>query len=316
MGAFNAFGGDAPRIAPATAKELDEGLALVFGHLPQGERRARTDAARRAGYEVDGQLWLAREQDTLLGAVWIALEGPDGATLAEPRIAATAPPSTAARLLAAALASLEGRGVRWVQALVEPESEEPLKPFHDSGFRRVCDLVYLASEPRSFPMEPPRSPLEYHPCPLDVHPRLAAIVERTYRESLDCPAIDGARNVRDVLAGYRSLGAFDPARWLIVRAEGHDVGCLLLADHGVAEPWEIQYMGLAPEWRGNGWGLAMVRHAQWLARGAGCARLMLAVDANNGPALRIYDATGWIAWKQRLVLLKTLGDQGRAAGDS
>ena len=41
------------------------------------------------------------------------------------------------------------------------------------------------------------------------------------------------------------------------------------------------YMGLTPESRGRGWGLAVTRHAQWLAGQSGRERMVLAADAAN-----------------------------------
>src|SRR5689334_18567398 len=119
MGAFRAGQEEELRVAPAEPQELDAGLALAFGHLSTSDRSARTEATRRAiseGHD-SGQLWLARQAGVLKGAVWIGRHGADSATLAEPRMGQDASRQTATRLLAAALASLESRGVRWIQAL-------------------------------------------------------------------------------------------------------------------------------------------------------------------------------------------------------
>ena len=318
MGGSDANQRDELQVVPAQVYELDEGLALAFGHLPPAERIARIEAASRAASEANqgGQLWVARQGSALCGAVWIALHGVDSATLAEPRIAPGAAPDTSKRLLSAALASLETRGVRWVQALIEPDSESIAEPFRACGFRHVCDLVYLASERRSFPSKRPISILEFVPCPFEMHRRLTAAVEQTYQGSLDCPGVGESRAAADLLASYQTAGPFDPARWLLVRSAGHDVGCLLLANHSDTNQWEVQYMGLGSQWRGKGWGLAILRHAQWLTTLAGRARLTSAVDANNGPALRIYDAAGFVEWNRRRVLVRTLGEKPRQLGIS
>ena len=63
----------------------------------------------------------------------------------------------------------------------------------------------------------------------------------------------------EVLSGYRTTGVFDPQRWLLVRQDGEDVGCLLLADHPTSSQWELVYMGLVPEVRGRGLGIELVR---------------------------------------------------------
>ncbi len=129
-------------------------------------------------------------------------------------------------------------------------------------------------------------------------------MEATYQQTRDCPQLNGVRDVEDVLAGYRAAGVFDAGRWLIVRHAGTDVGCLLLTDFPEHDNWELTYMGVAPSARGNGWGIEMVRYAQWRARLAGRSRLVLAVDAANDPAIRMYVAAGFQAWERRTVCVK------------
>jgi hypothetical protein len=111
----------------------------------------------------------------------------------------------------------------------------------------------------------------------------------------------------DVIAGYQATGSFDPARWFLLRHDGSDVGCLLLAEHAANRQWEVAYVGLAPEARGRGWGVATIRQAQWLARRARVGRLLLAVDAANAPAIATYAAAGFSAWDRRTVMLRILG---------
>ncbi|MGD0899924.1 MAG: GNAT family N-acetyltransferase [Thermoguttaceae bacterium] len=147
----------------------------------------------------------------------------------------------------------------------------------------------------------PTTNLEFEPWSAAEHGRLSSIVEATYAETLDCPALDGIRNVEDVLAGYRLTGVFDPRRWLIVRRKGMDVGCLILADFPVQDTWELVYMGVVREARGRGWGRQIARRAQWMAGLSGRLRLVLAVDARNTPALKMYAAAGFQEWDQRSV---------------
>ena len=90
-------------------------------------------------------------------------------------------------------------------------------------------------------------------------------------------------------------------------APGDDVGCLLLTDFPEHENWELTYMGVAPSARGNGWGAHIVRYAQWRARLADRLRLVLAVDADNGPAITLYAAAGFQAWERRTVFVKVFG---------
>jgi ribosomal protein S18 acetylase RimI-like enzyme len=63
-------------------------------------------------------------------------------------------------------------------------------------------------------------------------------------------------------------------------------------------------MGVVPEARGQGLGISIVRHAQYLARAAGRERLVLAVDAANEPAIAVYAAAGFVCWDRRSVFLR------------
>ena len=113
-----------------------------------------------------------------------------------------------------------------------------------------------------------------------------------------------------MLAGYRACGTFDPRRWLIAAVGGADVGCLLLADHAADDQWEIVYAGLLPEAHGRGYGLLMAQHARRLARAAGRARLVLAVDAANVPAVKMYERAGFVAWDRRSAIVRIFPDGG------
>jgi GNAT superfamily N-acetyltransferase len=64
-------------------------------------------------------------------------------------------------------------------------------------------------------------------------------------------------------------------------------------------------MGLVESVRGRGFGLQVVRHAQWLCRQEGRDRLVLAVDRRNAPARRIYMSCGFWRWDERQVLLRS-----------
>ena len=70
----------------------------------------------------------------------------------------------------------------------------------------------------NFPRRSSPISLELVPFSDAEHERLADIVVRTYAGSLDCPDLGNVRPIDEVLAGYRAVGKFDPARWLIARA--------------------------------------------------------------------------------------------------
>src|SRR5262249_31332116 len=150
------------------------------------------------------------------------------------------------------------------------------------GFRHLADLVYLSCEAARFPLvAPDPCEVEFEEFRLDQRQRMADVMQRTYEGTLDCTALDGVREMNDVINGYMATGAFRPENWLCVRNDGRDVGVLILADHPGAKHRELVYMGIVPEFRGRGWGRQIAHYAQWLTRGARLERLLVAVDAAN-----------------------------------
>jgi ribosomal protein S18 acetylase RimI-like enzyme len=173
------------------------------------------------------------------------------------------------------------------------------------GFHHLADLVYLSCEAERFAAQTAeKNELEFVTYDESCRARLAHVIERTYEGTLDCVALNGRRHIDEVIHGYQSTGEFHSENWLIVRDGDDDVGVLLLADHPAASHWELVYMGVVPEARGHGWGNQIVRYAQHCARRAGIERIVLAVDAVNTPALRMYGSAGFEAWDRRAVFVR------------
>jgi ribosomal protein S18 acetylase RimI-like enzyme len=220
--------------------------------------------------------------------------------VADPCIAAGSR-SLALELLAAVHAQLATRGVHLAQVVAEPGAPPPDDFWQAAGYRHAGDLCYVA-----IPVEQSnRASASKLPFALEIAPpddtRLAAILTQTYRGSLDCPLVDGLREPADVLAGYRTVGTYRPEWWLIARAHGQDVGCLILADHPEQGHAELVYLGIAPPWRGRRWGRLLTAAALQLAARVGHERLVLAVDERNGPARAQYAAAGGVEWDTRRI---------------
>ena len=208
---------------------------------------------------------------------------------------------TAVNLLRATVEWLDQGRVCMAQILSEAVDAEDEKTLCEGGFDYLTDLLYLVCLDDDFPHAALPCPLEFEVYNSQNHHRLARIVDATYRETLDCPKLNHVRQLDDVLEGYRATGDFFTGRWLIVRYENRDVGCLLLADHPRYENMELVYMGVIPENRGQHWGADIARRAQWVARQAGRPRLVLAVDASNRPAIDLYASVGFRTWDQRRI---------------
>lgn len=248
----------------------------------------------------------ARRGGRLVGSVATCVMGGRTAGFWPPKLIRGEPEETAERLHHHAEYWLRLNRVRLVQATLADDAGRDARWLRLHGFGYQVDLLYLACPSDRFPAAHPSSDCRLVAyCPAD-RARLGRLIERTYEGTLDCPQLNGMREVGDILDGYQQTGEFDPSRWSFLQHEGQDVGCLLLASHPQQQQWELVYLGLIPGARGRGWGLDATRQGQWLAAQAGCRQMVLAVDADNRPAIAAYAAAGFQAWNRRSVLLKVL----------
>jgi ribosomal protein S18 acetylase RimI-like enzyme len=151
--------------------------------------------------------------------------------------------------------------------------------------------------------------------------RFADLVERTYDATLDCPGLSRFRTPLQILQGYRSSSAFDPASWFHIKDRtDHDIGCLVMASHrdthsSVPDPTntvsELVYMALVPEARGRGLGQHLVHYAIERTREQGRKRVILAVDKANTPARSVYDQVGFRKMLSETVWVKRLNSAKR-----
>ena len=152
------------------------------------------------------------------------------------------------------------------------------------------------------------------------HALFRGTIARSYVQSLDCPALNGRRNMDDVIAGHQASGEFDARLWrllcvppLIAGDDPEPLGVLLLARVPQAQVLELVYLGLTPEARGRRLGDLLVRQAIASVNDSGMARLSLAVDAKNAPALRLYYRHGLIRSGSRLAMMRDLRPPAVAA---
>lgn len=124
----------------------------------------------------------------------------------------------------------------------------------------------------------------------------AALLDETYHDSLDCPALAGFRSGAQALVSHRATGLFRNDGWVILRIDGEPAGLLLLNEQPEQESTEIVYMGIVPKWRGRQLGQTLLTKAASLTRNWGCSRILLAVDSTNLPAARLYEQAGFRTW--------------------
>jgi ribosomal protein S18 acetylase RimI-like enzyme len=173
----------------------------------------------------------------------------------------------------------------------------------------MAELQYLQAEVRrTFPA--PALPdgfdwITYAPA---VHATFASTIVQSYRDSLDCPGLNGLRDIEDVIAGHKASGSeFDPMWWFLLRERGEPRAVLLLARtaaHGTAE---LVYLGLVPPARGRGLADAVMKQAlHTVAASRSATTLALAVDAGNAPALRLYHRHGMRRIGSKVALMRQL----------
>jgi GNAT superfamily N-acetyltransferase len=258
-----------------------------------------------------------------------------------------------------------------MQAVADYDDTEAHQAFVSAGFQKLVDLVFVMSPELEVPAhDSVEEPLTVNrpPAPQDSsanqsaaqdsaanleqtaevsnsHPilfenvlpypnqvtRWGCLLEQTYTDSRDCPAISGQRKIEHTIAGYWETGTRWEHGWQLLRAQptatsggsgspgaiaeeplGHgpqaqDLGCLVLADHPESDFVELVYFGLVPAARGQGLGGRLLAKAELLARQQGRRRLIAAVDRQNLPALRLYAARGYIAIDQKSIFARFFG---------
>ncbi len=297
-------------IVELSPEQRELGLRLALKDLDEPQYRVQAEALREAeSAPLPSRLhvWGMFRGERLAGSIVVQVQPGRSALLWPPRTIDGETPQIAAELLASAIQGIARTDLRMIQALLPTDAGSDADLLRQGGFRHFSDLLYLACLDNEFPSAAPSSGLEFHPIEGDRDMRFAALVEATYEATLDCPAVNGLRSIEDVLLGYRATGIYDPHGWLFVRRRGENIGCLIVADYPQFETRELIYMGLLPAARRQGHGLSIVRHASWQAATARRQRLVLAVDAANEPAIRMYAAAGFKAWDRKSVFMRVIG---------
>ncbi|BAM02728.1 GNAT family N-acetyltransferase [Phycisphaera mikurensis] len=308
--------------SPRTERERRRAAAVLLLGRAGRDRESRSAAERFLAYAEGQRLAVSlRTADAADGRplAVAALAGPGRAAmvLVSPMRGPDAGP--VARMLDDLVGGLGG--VRVAQALPEPERDAERAALAGAGFETLATLVYLegAAEPaREDPLpgvgagwvqEQPWSPA--------ASGRFAAAIECSYAGTLDCPGLIGRRPIEEVIEGHRGAGgpgAFAARRWRVWSDPAGPVAVLLLARLPQEPTLEVVYLGVAPRARGRGIGRLLLRRAQAEAARSGAERVVLAADAANRPALRVYRSAGFRSVQRRLAMarFRPLGAEGAA----
>ena len=150
-----------------------------------------------------------------------------------------------------------------------------------------CDLTVPHDEtirPASFELE---------------QPALSNLAARTLVDSLDFPESIPLHRPQDLLLEW--VGGSDEAASesliLVAESQGEMVGLLVarLTNQGRAEPvsCHINYFGVAPEHRRQGWGTRLLNQFLQLASRARVEAVSVFTDQRNLPAIQLYQQAGF-----------------------
>lgn len=248
--------------------------------------------------------------------------------------------SLLARVLRPLFQELRLRGVTFLQAsAAAPEQAQRLRSV---GFRHIADLELMSLEAADFAgalhtaAEASRMPAAQRIDPRcewlsleqpggEPHSAFTHLLAETFVRSLDCPALTEFRTPEQIAQGYLESPTLDRAASRLLRIDGDWAAVLVLSRHPLDAPtlgdsidrqWatdppgsgflELSYMGVACRWRGIGLGMRLASAAVSRAERSQAARIVLAVDVENRPAVKIYRRLGWQArlregvWGRRL----------------
>ena len=299
------------RVRPATEAELEGALQLILS--PPGATadvaaaREFLGFARERGIPFDGLHVGERGGRILWAALPVVSPGRTMLILCPPGGMGKAPEGVGRAVIEAVCEAFGASGIHLAQSLVDPQDAALERVFAEAGFTRMAELYYLHAQPPADDATPALPPgMEWVTYDESKEEMFGRAVLASYKESLDCPALNGRREVGDVLAGHRATGQFDPSIWFLLREGGESLGVLLLSESLRADAMELVYVGLAPAARGRGLGELMMRQALAVTARRRQPRLCLAVDAENVPALKLYYRHGMRRVGSKLALMRDL----------
>jgi len=222
------------------------------------------------------------------------------AAVAPPRLDRWEEDLAAALFRAAAGRAHRRHGARLIQTLLDPDGADPAaSALERAGFAPLATLLYMR---RAVTVEDQHllvsDEIRWRPYARLRHRPFADTIAETYRDSLDCPGLRGLRTVHDAVRTHKHTGRFRPKRWRLAVLGRSPVGVAMVNE--MRDRGELVYLGVVPEARGTGLGRDLVRRAIRDTAEMGLETMGLAVDAGNGPAVRLYRAAGFAETHRRL----------------
>lgn len=302
--------GDAVVCRPATPGELHTAIGMILSGpgrpAPAAQIAEFINSASARRIDVRG-IWVAEAARRVVWAV-LPIVNPGKTLLLLTSSDLDISNVPAARLVSEICKHFAGQGLQLAQVLLESKHQQSRRFFGAIGFREIAELIYLQGNP---PRGSGASPVlaehmrwvEYSP---GTHRLFADAILQTYRQSLDCPALSGLRDIHDVIAGHQATGEFDPNIWQLLLEADKPLGVVLMSRIPQSEAMELVYIGLSPAARGRGLGIMMMKQVFFLLVRENRRRLSLAVDSKNDPALKLYYRFGMQQIATRWAMIRDL----------
>jgi ribosomal protein S18 acetylase RimI-like enzyme len=191
-------------------------------------------------------------------------------------------------------------------------------PLERNGFQHVTTLWYMRRPVDHSLGVVGKSRLNFRPYDRDDSALFAATLMRTYEGTRDCPEVNGVRTLQEILDGHAAdaglsvktgtgpleLRVVSPfSRWWLALDGDRPAGVLLVTESAEWQAWEVAYVGVVPELRGQGLGRELMLKALVEAQAAEVVQLTLCVDARNSPAISLYQQLGFDRYDEREVYL-------------
>jgi len=283
---------------------------LLTGQAGAGEQAVSRFLAYSDQVGLDlTDLWVARRGDELRAAV-LLVPSPGRASMLflSPLRERSAQPDLRQLVKASADAQTPDR-VRVIQALLDPEETHAPPALQHAGFDKLAELVYLQRRGpiHAKPLQLPDG-MELVPWSEAQRPLFARAILGSYEGTRDCPALVGKRSIDDIIAGHRGTGTFDPRLWLAIRHGDRPVAVALVNRIEARDATELVYLGLTPDYRGRGLGRQLLDHMITLTHGSGAGSMLLAVDAVNDPARKLYRQAGFVPTGRKHAWVRFVGE--------
>ena len=260
----------------------------------------------------DQGVWVAVQSDRVISAVMPLFSPGRTMLLFTPSvIRGQAHAEILRQVVEAACRSARDQGVHLAQVLLEPDAASQVMALRSSGFVPLAELLYMhALIARHLPPPPLAAGRRWVNYSEQAHELFARTILASYEQSFDGPALNGLRDIDDILAGHLATGQFNPANWFVLCQGDEPLAVLLTSELPRCDAVELVYLGIAPAHRGKGIGDLLMRQAAAVVSASPHARLSLAVDASNKPAMQLYWRHGLHALGRKLAMLRDLRAEG------